>query len=978
MATELDARETSLGRGSPERQPMPSQLGRYRIKRELGAGAMGTVLLAEDPELERELAIKILRRHVDEHLRQLLVTEAQAMARLAHPNVVAVFDVGREGEQVFVAMEYVPGQTLREWQAEHKKDWRAVVAAYLDAARGLEAAHLAGVVHRDFKPDNVLMSDAGVTKVTDFGLAHFAAQAPRPDLGDRLSTLVTSHAIAGTPAYIAPEIIAGQAAGPRADQFSFCVALWEAVYGERPFRASKLTELFETITGGQRSPPPREVKVPTALRKLLERGLQVDSQQRFASMSELCAELEEIQRPWFRRYAGPMIAAALVLSVGGGAAISREVERSRCTSAADAIDEAWSPDRREAARAGLLATELSYVDDTWTRVDARLNDWTELWRSERIAVCDTPRDDPSAARATLCLNQQLDELHALVELFAQADATTAEHALNVIAELPIPARCDNTLARGASLPPTDASTRDELRASRAQLTHATVLAAAGRHEQAAALTQAELERGQRLEYPPLIADAQRRLGSLQYAGEQSEVAEATLIEAYILADRLALPSLAFAAANDLIVLFSTSSDRRSEGLLWSRLAADQVERLGEQAGLLEAKHLRSRARLEYSLSHSREALDDSTRARELADTLVRADDPRRIDYLSTEASMLHHQGDYDAAIAVRRRTLESAEQAFGPRHPKFARELKRLGMDLAELERFDEAKASFERALDINREVFGPESVQVSGSLLTLGNVAAMSGDTDSAVELMTQALELRQRIRGVDHSSVLHLRSNLAVLEARRGHTERALTLYAELLDATVKNLGPEHRSVGTVLQNMATAQHDLGQLEASRASSERALQIFEVSYGPEHPSLAAVLTNLANINMDLGELDAALAAAERALPIMETKLGSEHSDLAYPLLSRGGCLFRLERYAEAEADFSRALTLVATEGINGNSRPEILYDLARARFELGEREDAVALMRSAQAELEAEVETSPHHIELRELAEAWLAEHG
>jgi len=276
-------------------------LGRYLILERLGAGGMGVVFLAYDPELDRKLALKLLHPGPAAHAgraRARLLREAQAMARLTHPNVVAVHDVGTFGGQVFVAMDFVPGQTLGAWLATRRPDWRAALKLFAQAGAGLAAAHAAGIVHRDFKPDNVLVGDDGRVCVTDFGLARTGTgteasgvmpASPRDDAGPSVA-LTQAGAVMGTPAYMAPEQYHGESADARADQFSFCVALWEAIYGRRPFAGETLLELAQAVTMGEVQAPGRAA-APTWLRRTLERGLAVDPAARWPSMSALLAEL---------------------------------------------------------------------------------------------------------------------------------------------------------------------------------------------------------------------------------------------------------------------------------------------------------------------------------------------------------------------------------------------------------------------------------------------------------------------------------------------------------------------------------------------------------------------------------------------------------------------------------------------------------------------------------------------------------------
>jgi WD40 repeat protein/predicted Ser/Thr protein kinase len=274
----------------------PVKIGRFTIVRELGVGGMGVVYVAYDEQLDRRVAVKLLRGADDSAQAQFrLEREAQAMARLQHPNVVTVHEVGTFEGQVFVAMEFVDGQDLRGWLTSRSRSWRAIVEVFAQAGEGLAAAHEAGIVHRDFKPDNVLVGKDGRVRVADFGLAH-AFDAPlegaeanaSESASKRLETSLTrTGAVMGTPAYMPPEQHAGRRTDARSDQFSFCVALWEGLYGRRPFVGRTLPELSLAIAEGRIEAPPEDSEVPAWLGALVSRGLSPEPDERWLTMREL-------------------------------------------------------------------------------------------------------------------------------------------------------------------------------------------------------------------------------------------------------------------------------------------------------------------------------------------------------------------------------------------------------------------------------------------------------------------------------------------------------------------------------------------------------------------------------------------------------------------------------------------------------------------------------------------------------------------
>src|SRR6266700_2044762 len=315
---------------------LPTAIGRYVVLEMIGRGAMGEVYAAYDPKLNRKVAIKLLRSRpgtvVDPTLRLRMMREAQAIAKLSHPNVVVVHDVGALGSQVFVAMEFVDGQTLSSWLLQQPRPWPEVLKIFVDAGRGLAAAHDKSLVHRDFKPDNVMIGADGHVRVMDFGLARSTevnrrwAGAPSPassdpssvessgdlavtrqvspvhgptdvpaDAASDITVLQLTHAgaVMGTPAYMAPEQFQGRSTDPRSDQFGFCVALYEALYRERPFRGQTFDEMEANVLAGHVRPPPPGTGVPPRIRKLLLRGLQAQPAARWPSMKELLAALED-------------------------------------------------------------------------------------------------------------------------------------------------------------------------------------------------------------------------------------------------------------------------------------------------------------------------------------------------------------------------------------------------------------------------------------------------------------------------------------------------------------------------------------------------------------------------------------------------------------------------------------------------------------------------------------------------------------
>jgi serine/threonine protein kinase len=319
----LAAHAEALLFGGP---PAPVRIGRFEVRGRLGEGGLGVVYAGRDPALDRPVALKLLRRDAarsmpgeDEAERRRMLREARMMARLSHPNVVTVHEVGEHEGRVFLAMELVEGQTLRAWTAAASRTWREVADVLQQAGNGLAAAHAAGVVHRDFKPDNVLIGQDGRVRVTDFGLARsesFAAAPADVTAGESRGASTTAgdatHPAAGTPAYMAPEQHGGTATTAASDQFAFCVTAYEALFGSLPFDGHGRA-LAEAKTAGVRGGPPRSSPVPEHIARALARGMSPRQDDRWPSIAALLAALgDEPSRRALRRW----ILAAVWLVLG--------------------------------------------------------------------------------------------------------------------------------------------------------------------------------------------------------------------------------------------------------------------------------------------------------------------------------------------------------------------------------------------------------------------------------------------------------------------------------------------------------------------------------------------------------------------------------------------------------------------------------------------------------------------------------------
>ena len=391
-------------------------VGRYLVLERLGAGAMGVVYAAYDPKLDRKIALKLLRPvegHGDQARRTArLEREAQAMAKLSHPNVGAIFDVGVYQEQVFLAMEYLPGGTLRRWLEAEKHPWREIVKMFIEVGHGLAAAHAEGLIHRDFKPDNVLLDKSGQPRVVDFGLVRLTGNLEvstsgsfdDPDLPIAETAIATSGshgsaaltrtgALAGTPAYMAPEQFLGKAVDARSDQFAFCVALYEALYAERPFAGETVIALADSVTNERIVGPPKGTSVPGWIRGHVVRGLRCDANQRHRSIDDLLAALTNDPAKRTRKWllAGTTLVATFTIA-GVTQRLSSDHRPKMCTGGGDHLVGIWEANgaasaRKEAIHSAFARTGKSYAEQAYTGAARLFDQYVGRWTGMYTEAC---------------------------------------------------------------------------------------------------------------------------------------------------------------------------------------------------------------------------------------------------------------------------------------------------------------------------------------------------------------------------------------------------------------------------------------------------------------------------------------------------------------------------------------------------------------------------------------------------------------
>jgi tetratricopeptide (TPR) repeat protein len=830
------ADETLVSLGTPPgpREPLPLErgdvVGRYVVLEEIGRGAMGVVVAAYDPELDRKIALKLMavgsRRGDGAGAR--LLREAQAMARLSHPNVITVHDVGTADGDVFIAMEFVEGGSLRSHLAAKRPRWDEIVRRFIEAGEGLAAAHRQGIVHRDFKPDNVLVRADGRACVGDFGLARRDEAASPTPLDEDMrttaggtSSLVDSAtltgAVMGTPAYMAPEQHLRTTVDARSDQFSFCVALWEALCGTRPFAGTTLGTIALNVTTGKREPFPRDSPVPAKIRAALERGLSGLPEQRHASMDELL-DLLRAGLPDARDRSGvgawvalSLVGAGLLAAAWAGVFSARESSEpsgpAPCSRAAEQLGGVWDATQREAASQAFARSSRPWAARSFDRSASQLDVLRDEWIESHTRACEATRvygeqSEELLDRRMSCLAERRSELAAVgAALVAGSDATIddVDGLLAIIAPI---STCDDVpqLESGLAAPPVEI--RDQVEGLRARISELEVArrstADIDLRERAAKLV-AEAEA---LAHEPVLVEALHVQASIiDGAGQFDEalpIARRTVALAAHCNHRLEL-----AKALALIAMIEGSSRANVELGLWLLdFAAGESARLGDPV-LLAVRIESDRAALMTVAGDFPGALVGFERALALAERELGPEHVRAADLRFNIAATHHWMGHYEQAEQGFRAALDVYTKLMGPDHPEVAQCHNNYASALSELGRAEEAQEHAARAVEI--WTVTNDRGGLANAYANLGNAAYVLEDYEKALKFARKAHALRLEVFGPEHPATHGALSSIGDHLVALGRLDEAEASYRAALAGFIASVGPEHPMVAGLQKTLA-----------------------------------------------------------------------------------------------------------------------------------------------------------------------------
>ncbi len=962
-----------------------TRLSRYVVQERLGQGAMGEVYAAYDPELDRRVALKLLRpegRHLEE-LRLRLLREAQALARLAHPHVVTVHDVGVCDGCVFLALELVEGMSLAEW-LETPRPWRDILRVFIDAGQGLSAAHAAGLVHRDFKPGNVLVGRDGRVRVTDFGLARPSNRVQRLRSAPPPSTaaasvdtpLTHSGALLGTPAYMAPEQLQGQGVDARSDQFSFCVALYEALHGVRPFEGKCLEDLGRAAREGRIRPPERESKVPARIRRAVLRGLRALPEARFASMEALLGELSPRARR-LRVWVGAAVATACLLGLAVGY-VAAQRRQAGCEQEAQKLATLWGSERRERIRSAFLATGKPFAADAWESVATTLDSHAATWRELRTEACLASRADASAAWQTAaCLDTRLWHLSAVVDVLEKADARTVQNAPQMVASLEGLTGCRDA-PELATRPQPPEVLRPRVDAARRKLAEARAHMDAGNHLQALEVSTALLQDLDGLDYRPLEAEVRTLHGYAHGLAGKLKEAEEHLYKALFAAEAGRDDESVARVWNLLLWVVGDQMARVDEANRLVQHARAAVERLGRERFPTVATDLHLRMGGLMLLQGKLDEADaEYTQGLELARRTTGPSRPRVTYFLTGLGRVRSRQLRAEEALALYREAQAHAfqERQWSPEHPVLALNLNNIATELLALGRTQEALDTFQRSLALLEAARSKDHASLAAPLNNLAGLLRREGRLDEARSHYARALAIFERVKGPDHPSTVTALGGLGMVAYDSDRMDEALAHNQQALERIQRSVGEHSPRLEMSLRNLGLIHLRAGNPALARKHLAQALELLQKENGADSVVTCGVLRDLARVDLETRSYKAALARCQHALAMDEAAQGGDSPDVALDLACLGEAHLRLGEPARAVAVLERARRIHARVWLDRKEAARVSLLLAQAQWERPDeeaREQVTSLLRDAETWLEAQ---GPRARREREELQAWRA---
>lgn len=878
----------------------PTVVGAHKVIKRLGTGGMGDVYLAMNTELERLEALKVVRssRVREPKDRRRLIDEGKALARLAHPNVVHVYGGEEERGNFYLAMEYVPGQTAEVWQ-RGQRSWREVLAVYLDAGRGLHAVHQAGLVHRDFKPSNVILGDEGGARrvrVIDFGLAlDDGATRHEAGLGGRP---VPSY---GTPYFLSPEQCRGQPVTAKSDQFSFCTALYDALYHQHPYYVSTAgperaatdgakpqpptdQRPFESLVAALRSPetplrePPAGTSVPRRVFNALARGLARDPGRRFPTMAELLAELSGALKPSPAKWWAGGVVAVLLAGAGGYYAATTEKLPGSCQNLEAMVSPVWNQARAGRIRAGFLATGLPYAGATYDSVLGMVTTYVTDWKDTLGAVCNATYqagalDEASYFRQRQCLERRLGDLDTTLGAFGAADPRAVAHAYATIQSLPPIRDCAQLAANQCAISGLlAAGDGGKIRSSFGRVQK---LEGQGRYEEAAGVAGTAMKQAEAFRSPALTAEAAYRRGRLLAETANWPAARIALATAIHSAEAGGCQTLAIDAMNELGRVDGLDTATTASSVDFLAVVTGSLENL-QEGGLRLARAYKNRGlgaqRKQIHAADRKQRVEALRRAKQDFLEVLRileSDAGPVKDELSTAYRNLGlvelELGESAAAIEHLEAGQRLAVEAFGAGHPATWRAEFDLGHGHVATGSGVGAVDHLEKALTLVEASYDKESHHIARVHTDLARAYELLYDYRGCLNHALAAEALFERLERPGHEALRFAARRLVAFAFEMlGEHQMALKWLGELAeDSPWVELDPDEEIAITFLE-LARTHLSLGRLEDATRDLEQASKLLPA----DHPLRVELdqLQALVWLEQRDSRAVAALRAAEEA----------------------------------------------------------------------------------------------------------------
>lgn len=769
---------------NPTDLPRGFAVGRYLILERIGGGSRGDVYAAYDPGRGRKIALKLLRIDSSVSGRAIYglsqcLQEAQTLVRLSHPQIISVYEVGTAADRVFVAMEFIEGVTLPRWLRQQSHSQQEILDVFILAGRALAAAHAAGLVYANFKPDNVLIGYNGRVCVTDLGFAgagaarnenaeptqlELALGLPQASRNLHPHPLKQNADTRRPPDNIAPEQRQGKPVEFRTDIFTFCAALYEALY-HVPFTKAIMSEhSADNPAGTLRLGSAAARPSSSWLRQALLRGLHAEPDKRYSSMTPLLSALSRQRQKRRRWWIGGSLGVALwgFLLFGWYVSVLAKRHELLCSGAPARLATVWDANRKAAVHAAILRTGKPYADETWQRVEKALDQYGAQWAAMHTEACQATRIRGEQSEALLdvrmqCLDRRLTDLTALTQLLLRVEPAWLVKVTKATQDLTPVGVCADVLALTAPVPPPDEpSKRTRLAVMVKNLSEVVAMQRLGQYVPAQEAALLLVQESRDLGYAPFEAEALYWLGFIQNHRGQNQPAVETLLRAASAGIAGRDLRIAAKAWSKLVSINGFNLEQPAEAQKWEAFASAAIAALGEN---LEAQF-------------------------ELA---------------SARCVAAHPQPTQDRTLALCQESLDAAIKAYGPSHYHVPAQMNNLADVLTARHQTEQGLRFYRQALQITRQQLGENHPSVAIHLNNLGEALGSLGQYREAITTLTQAVELQSRV------------------------------------------LEPDHVERGVVLGTLGQLQWEDGQVDAASATLKNALKILEKGFPPGHSQLGS-----------------------------------------------------------------------------------------------------------------------------------------